>query len=113
MRKQTTRMTEKLRSRAGESIAEVLVALLISVLGIALLVGMIGASTHIIDQSTGTMQSEYSRTVVSAAYASRGSVTIYSGSGSAASAVASFSIDNQTYSNGASTVFYTPRDTSP
>ena len=102
----------RLRSRAGESIAEVLVALLISVLGIALLVGMIGASTRIIDQSTDAMQSEYSRTVVSAAYASRGSVTIYSGSGSAASAIASFSIDNQTYSYGAAPVYYTPHSIS-
>lgn len=102
----------RLRSRAGESIAEVLVALLISVLGIALLVGMIGASTHIIDQSTDAMQSEYSRTVVSAAYASRGSVTIYSGSGAAASAVASFRIDDQTYSSGADPVYYTPHSIS-
>lgn len=57
----------RLRSRAGESIAEVLVALLISVLGIALLVGMIGASTRVISQSTKTMQDEYLKTDTSAA----------------------------------------------
>lgn len=94
----------RLRSRAGESIAEVLVALLISVLGIALLVGMIGASTRVISQSTKTMQDEYSRTVVSGSYATTGSVTVLSGTNS----IASFSVVNQTYSNGADPVYYTP-----
>lgn len=68
----------RLRSRAGESIAEVLVALLISVLGIALLVGMIGASTRIIDQSTDSAQREYLKTDTSAAN-SITSIALYSG----------------------------------
>lgn len=44
----------RLRSRAGESIAEVLVAVLIAALGIALLAGMIGSSTKVIASSKET-----------------------------------------------------------
>ena len=56
------RMVDRLRSQVGESIAEVLVALLISAVGVAMLVGMIGVSARIIDTSTQTMQEEYKRT---------------------------------------------------
>ena len=54
-------IVKKLRSRAGESIAEVMVALLISALGMSLLVGMIGASVRIIDNSTKAMHQQYKK----------------------------------------------------
>ena len=54
-------IVKKLRSRAGESIAEVMVALLISALGMSLLVGMIGASVRVIENSTRTMHLQYEK----------------------------------------------------
>jgi len=53
------RLMKKLNSRAGESIAEVLVALLISALALVMLASMITASTRIITQSKTTMESYY------------------------------------------------------
>ena len=50
--KRISKQTEtKLRSRRGETIAEVLVALLISALGLVLLAGMIGTATRLITDS--------------------------------------------------------------
>ena len=107
------RMLNKLRAQAGETIAEVLIAMFISVLGVAMLVGMIGASTRIIENSNRVMQKEYSKTVISTS--ADGSVSVYSvnASGSATgSVITSFSVKNQIYSSGESAVFYTPPKTS-
>lgn len=46
-----TRMNEKLKNKSGESISEVLVALLISALAIVLLASMIAASTNMVMKS--------------------------------------------------------------
>ena len=47
----------RLKGKKGESIAETLVALLISSLGLVLLAGMIAASVRLIDRSKKTAQS--------------------------------------------------------
>lgn len=49
------KLRDRLRSRAGESIGEVLVALLISVLGLMLLAGMIAASTRMVQRNRESM----------------------------------------------------------
>ena len=51
------KLKRKLRSRAGESIAEVLVALLIAALAMATLAGMIGATYSMVEKSKTTMKS--------------------------------------------------------
>lgn len=51
-----TRMNEKLKSKSGESISEVLVALLISALAIVLLASMIAASTNMVMKSKSKMK---------------------------------------------------------
>ena len=48
------KMMQKLRSRAGESISEVLIAMLVSALGLAMLAGVITTSTRIITKSRET-----------------------------------------------------------
>ena len=48
-------LRRKLNSRKGESIAEVLVALLVSALGIVLLASMIASSVRMIEQSRETV----------------------------------------------------------
>lgn len=50
----------KLRSRAGESIAETLVALLISALALVMLAGVISASTRIVTSSREKLNKYYS-----------------------------------------------------
>ena len=50
------RMHHKLKSKKGESITEVLVALLISALAIVLLAGMVNASTNMILKSKDKME---------------------------------------------------------
>ena len=52
-------LKQKLRSRAGETIAEPLVALWISALALVMLAGAISAGTRIIIQSENTMQAYY------------------------------------------------------
>jgi hypothetical protein len=100
---------KKLHSRAGESIAEVLVALLISAVAVAMLVGMIGVSTRIIDRSTQTMRKEYNKTSVTAQSGAK--VTLVDGG----SSVDSFDIVNQVHtdtSGSTSTteiIYYTPK----
>lgn len=51
MKKIGFKLKRRLRSRSGESITEVLVALLVSTLGIVLLAGMINSSTIMINKS--------------------------------------------------------------
>ena len=41
----------KLKSRSGESIAEVLIAVLVAAVGLVLLAGMIGSTTHLVKES--------------------------------------------------------------
>ena len=50
------KMMQKLRSRAGESISEVLIAMLVSALGLAMLAGVISTSVRIINNSKTTMK---------------------------------------------------------
>ncbi len=50
------KLINRLRSRAGESIAEVLVAVLISALGLAILAGMVAASSNMVTKSKSAMQ---------------------------------------------------------
>lgn len=100
---------DKLLAQAGESIAEVLVALLISVLGVALLVGMIGASTRVITQSTKTMQDEYRKTSTTSDDAST-SVALLDENRSAIvnnSTAVTFPVVYQKYSS--EIIYYTPK----
>ena len=53
------RICKKLRSKAGETIAEVLIALLISSLALVLLAQMISAATNMILSSEKTMKEYY------------------------------------------------------
>ncbi len=55
--KRTAAVRNKLHSRKGESISEVLVALLVSTLGIVLLASMIASSSRLIEKSRATVQS--------------------------------------------------------
>ena len=50
---------KKIKSRSGETIAEVLIAFLISVLGLTMLAGMIVSSTRIIDNGRKAMEQYY------------------------------------------------------
>ena len=54
------RMIGKLRSRAGETISETLVALLISSLALVMLAGAIGAAGRMITSSKAAMMAYYS-----------------------------------------------------
>ena len=56
LRTMAMRMHHKLKSKKGESITEVLVALLISALAIVLLAGMVNASTNMILKSKDKME---------------------------------------------------------
>ena len=49
----------KIRSKAGESIGETLIALLISALALIMLAGAIGTSTRIITRSNAAVKSHY------------------------------------------------------
>lgn len=53
------RMMKKLRSRAGESIGETLVALLISALALVMLAGAIGAAARMITRSKTAIDNYY------------------------------------------------------
>ena len=53
------RIRKKLHSRSGETIAETLIALLISALALVMLAGAISAGTRIILQSENTIQAYY------------------------------------------------------
>lgn len=53
------RLAEKIKSNLGESIAEVLVALLISSLALVMLATMIGASSRMTIRSRGMLESYY------------------------------------------------------
>lgn len=100
-------IVKKLRSRAGESIAEVLVALLISVLGVALLVGMIGASTGVINRSTEAMHRQYGK--ANASISATGSVILRESGGSSvfSQSVTTYAVSE---SGGTSTiVYYAPK----
>lgn len=50
------KIKNKLKSRAGESIAEVLVALLISSLALMMLAGLVSASARIVERSEGVVE---------------------------------------------------------
>lgn len=52
-------MKKKLRSRAGETISEVLVALLIASISLVMLAGMITASAHAIERSRKMLETYY------------------------------------------------------
>jgi len=52
-------LLRKIRSQSGESIAEVLVSLLIAALAMLLLAGMINASSNLISKSRSKMQEYY------------------------------------------------------
>lgn len=53
------RMIKRLRSRAGESLAETLVALLISALALLMLAGAISAATRVVTHSTAKLTDYY------------------------------------------------------
>ena len=70
---------KKLRSQAGESIGETLVALLISSLALVMLAGAVSAATRIVLQSKDAMQDYYDRDkkmVTASASPSTGKTTI-------------------------------------
>ena len=54
-------MTKKLRSRAGESIGETLVALLISALALMMLAGAVSTATNVVMKSKTTMSEYYQK----------------------------------------------------
>ena len=53
------RIIKKVKSRAGETIAEVLVALLISSVALVMLAGMIASTTSMVTQSKSKMEKYY------------------------------------------------------
>lgn len=54
------RAVSRMGSRAGESIAETLIALLISTVALMMLAGMISTGTHLITRSRQTLRTYYS-----------------------------------------------------
>lgn len=64
-------LCRKLKSRAGETISEVLIALLISSLGLVMLAAMITASARTIGKSRETLEAYYSESAKN-----EGSITI-------------------------------------
>lgn len=62
MKKLINKAIRKLKQRSGESLTEVLVALLIGTLALAMLASMIGSTTRLIRQSQETMEAYYART---------------------------------------------------
>ena len=61
MKQKTNPMKNKMRSRSGETLTEILVAVLISSLAIALLVTMISVSSGMIDRSRNDLSEYYMR----------------------------------------------------
>lgn len=53
------RIAARLKGRAGESIAETLVALLISALALVMLAGAIGSAARIIHESNEVVETQY------------------------------------------------------
>ena len=53
------RICRKLRSKAGETIAEVLISLLISSIALIILAEMIGAATNMVTSSENTLKAYY------------------------------------------------------
>jgi len=79
------KLRARLRSRAGESISEVLIALLISSLGLVLLAGMISASVRMLQRNEENMTSYITGGNTLAAQPSQdknGNVTLQYGSAS-------------------------------
>ena len=78
-------MVKRLKSNKGESISEVLIALLVSALAIILLAGMINASTEMIQKSKAKMDkyvdAENGIVEQSADDPDTGSVTVVQGNG--------------------------------
>ena len=80
------RMMKKLRSRAGESIGETLVALLISSLALVMLAGAIGSAARMVTRSMTAMEAYYAtdKSMAERAGSSRagtGSVTMSTAAG--------------------------------
>lgn len=61
MRKLKAKITSKLKGSAGESLAEVLIALLIAALALTMLASVISTSARIITQSKAKMKDYYDR----------------------------------------------------
>lgn len=59
--KPSSKITNKLRSSAGESIAETLVALLISALALVMLAGVIAASSRIVNSERSKLNTYYEK----------------------------------------------------
>lgn len=97
-------MQKKWRSQAGESLAEVLVALLICVVGVVMMVAMIAASTRVVDKSTGAMHQEYALTDIDSKDAT-GKVTVKWGSGTEQK---TRTFDVVIQKHGTAPVFYAP-----
>lgn len=96
-------LLKKLSSRRGESLAEVLVALLISAVAVALLSGMVASSVGLIDKSTNSIQGRYARN--NAASSATATLTV-SGSGT------SFTMPVTDWQYSGSTVYYGPSTSS-
>lgn len=79
-------MIRKLKNKAGESISEVLVALLVSVLGVMMLAAVITSATRTV-KTTGDKTNEYvaaeNALVQQGSSGSTGTVTLKNGSGTA------------------------------
>ena len=95
MRKLRTKLAGKLRSRRGESIAEVLVATLISAVALVLLASMIASSTNLIQRSENKLE---------AYYAQNNELAVQDGSSESAAG------GKVTVSSGATTVHLRPDD---
>ena len=54
-----TKLMKRLRSRAGESISEVLIAMLISVLALTMLAAMLSSTVSMVERSKATMNLYY------------------------------------------------------
>lgn len=101
------RLLNRLRSQSGESIAEVLVSLLISAVAVVLLVGMIGASTKVVLRSTRAMHAQYARTAGTRA-ASESSVSLSWAGRNGINRSQSFGIYDYVYEE--APVFYVPKN---
>lgn len=71
---------EKCKSRRGESLGEVLVALLIGALAIMMFAGLVSASTGIIGKNRSALQEYYSRNNLLVQYSTGTGVTSSAGS---------------------------------
>lgn len=107
------RMMKKLRSRAGESIGETLVALLISSLALVMLAGAIGAAARMVTRSKTAMEAYYATDKgmverAASAGAGTGSVAL-SGTDGTETITGSYSVNYYQNSLGSTAVFsYAP-----